>query len=209
MSNAQHDCSRCFASWLLSRPPDIFKLDMGYHTELKGVVQVLKPLTGARLKYLHAFTDIRHMRLDYQQCQHYHDPLREAVGLPSGFWTIADTWSKPLVRDRNCPGLAPSLNCPWKITEDGSAVMWNGVEKPKGYDAWLEVLGTLLKVWGHDMKGTIQYEGEEGDRGDILVNTTLDPLLWTQTCGKCLYSSNLTCELSLAIGSLSPFKHLK
>ncbi|KAL3143577.1 hypothetical protein ABBQ38_002374 [Trebouxia sp. C0009 RCD-2024] len=76
-------------------------------------------------------------------------------GLPSGFWTIPDNWAPPLVLSTGCPGMAPSFNCPWEICEDGSAVVWNKVEKPKAYDAWLEVLATLMKYWGHELQGVM------------------------------------------------------
>lgn len=141
------------------------------------------------------------MRLNVKECEHLADPLRRAVDLPAGLWTIPDTFESPLVLTPNCPGMAPSFNCPWEIHKDGSAIVWNEVEKPKAYDAWLEFLATLMKYWGHDLQGSIQYEGEDpGDHGIMQVNTNLAPYKWTQTTGKALMSGNLICEPSISIG---------
>lgn len=174
---------------------------MGYHTCLKGMINISPYVKGPRLQYLRAFTNCRHMRLNLRECERIADPLRRAVGLPSGFWTIPDNWAPPLVLSTGCPGMAPSFNCPWEICEDGSAVVWNKVEKPKAYDAWLEVLATLMKYWGHELQGSIEYEGEQlADQGILQVNTTLDPLQWTQTTGKAFMSGNLICETTASVG---------
>lgn len=174
---------------------------MGYHTCLRGVIKVYPSVQGSRLQYLRAFTACRHMRLNLRECERIEDPLRRAVGLPAGLWTIPDTWKPELVLSPNCPGMAPSFNCPWEIHENGSAISWNGIEKPKAYDAWLEVLAALMKYWGHDLQGKIEYEGEtDDDQGIMHVNTTLDPYRWTQTTGQALMSGNLICETSASVG---------
>ncbi len=116
---------------------------MGYRTRLEGTINISHRVHGPRLDYLTAFTQTRHMRLDVRQCERIADPLRRAVNVPAGFWTIPDSWEAPLVLDMNCPGLAPSLNCPWEMSQDGSAIVWDGWEKPKGYVAWLVVLAAL------------------------------------------------------------------
>lgn len=57
--------------------------------------------------------------------------------------------------------MAPSFNCPKKIIhEDGSAIVWNEVEKPKAYDAWLEVLATLMKYWGITFRAAYNMRGK-------------------------------------------------
>lgn len=174
---------------------------MGYHTCLKGVIKISPSLNGSKLAYLQAFTKCRHMRLNLRECERIADPLRCAVGLPPGLWTIPNTMLPPLVLTPNCPGMAPSFNCPWEISEDGSAMEWRKVEKPKAYDAWVEVLATLMKYWGHELHGSITYEGEEvADQGVMHVNTTLRPLQWTQTTGQAIMSGNLICETSVSVG---------
>lgn len=171
--------------------------DMGYRTCLDGTINVSHRVHGPRLDYLTAFTQTRHMRLDVQQCEKIADPLRRAVDLPAGFWTIPDSWEAPVVLDMNCPGLAPSLNCPWEIYQDGSAIIWDGWEKPKGYVAWLVVLATLLKCWGHDVKGEIRYEGEEdADQGVIRIDTKLIPPSWTRTTGEAVMGGGIMCGLA-------------
>ena len=174
---------------------------MGYHTCLKGVIKVSPSVQGPKLQYLRAFTNCRHMRLNVTECERSEDPLRRAVGLPAGLWSIPNTLAPPLVLSPNCPGMAPSFNCPWEIHKDGSAIVWNEVEKPKAYDAWLEVLATLMKYWGHDLQGSIQYEGEEdADQGIMQVDTKLYPQMWTQTTGQALMSGNLICEPTVSVG---------
>ena len=141
------------------------------------------------------------MRVKVRECADIADPLRSAVDLPAGVWTLLDSMSSARVLSHACPGIFPSYKCPWQIHQDGGALSWDQIEKPKAFDAWMEVLATLLKYWGHDMHGIIEYKGEElEDRGTMKVDTTLHPMFWTQTTGRAIMSGNLNCETSPHVG---------
>ena len=122
---------------------------MGYITVLNGVIKVSPRVQGPQLQYLRAFTNCRHMRLNVKECERLADPLRRAVDLPAGLWTIPDTFAPSLVLDTSCPGMRYIR----------TVLLLSGT-KPKAYDAWLEFLATLMKYWGHDLQGSIQYEGK-------------------------------------------------
>lgn len=177
------------------------QLTMGYHTQLRGVIKIFPCVAGPKLQYLQAFTNTRHARVNVRACGKVEDPLRLAVGLPAGMWTIVNSFPSPLVLSYNCPCMAPSYNCPWQIYQDGSAISWNKIEKPKAYDAWLQVLATLMKFWGHNLRGNIQYEGEDLEhKGTLKVDTTMHPIQWTQTSGRALMSGSLICETTPHVG---------
>ena len=57
---------------------------MGYTTDFRGMFNLDKKLRPEHNAYLHAFSDIRHMKRDVKQLRKLKDPLRTAVNLGLG-----------------------------------------------------------------------------------------------------------------------------
>lgn len=98
-----------------------------YHTTFTGRVEVSPPLNAAEVSYLTQFNRARHWD---RPTGPYH--LSESGGLLHGF----DRSMRSNRVDPNMPG----FYCPWKPTEDGTALVWDGGEKPYAAVEWMGFL---------------------------------------------------------------------
>ncbi|MFC1707771.1 hypothetical protein ACFL59_13315 [Planctomycetota bacterium] len=109
-----------------------------------------------------------------------HDPLREAVELPLGveaeFFVAGKGFAgqdpDPSVVDPNSPPRTqPGLWCQWVPNPEGTALVWDGIEKFYDYVEWLKYLiASMLKPWGYTIDGHVLWHGERwNDTGVIHV----------------------------------------
>lgn len=98
---------------------------MGYHTEFEGYVAVSPPLNTAEVAYLTRFNDSR--RWDRSTGPYDTDD--------AGYYTSGNNDR----RNKPTPG-QPDLWCPWTPTPDGTALAWDGTEKPYEGEAWMAYL---------------------------------------------------------------------
>ena len=65
----------------------------------------------------------------------------------------------------------PGLWCQWVISEDGTELMWDGMEKFYNYIEWLAYyINHFFEPWGIKLNGEISWVGEDpSDIGKIVV----------------------------------------
>jgi uncharacterized protein (TIGR02996 family) len=172
-----------FADWLTDqgdpRGEQIAELSSAVEEDL-AVFWRLFALQAEHAEYLKQFAYTRRMKRNAKQARLLPDPVREVVGLPLGtegayfvgglgFRGQEDDAS---VIDHNKPPRGqPGLWCQWIPNEDGTAIVWDGVEKFYDYVRWLEYLiEHFLTPWGYLLNGRVDWQGEDrGDVGTILV----------------------------------------
>jgi len=162
---------------------------MGYYTELSGKFTLDRPLSSEHRVYLEEFNKTRRMARTVKAARKLPDPVREAAGLPLGvdgaFYvggsseilqikrgeSYSAACKRAGVRPNRPPKGQPSLRCPWVPSADGSAVIWDDVEKPDEYVEWLEYLvANFLVPWGYRIDGEVHWRGDDSDdRGTIFV----------------------------------------
>ncbi|MFF3151845.1 hypothetical protein [Streptomyces sp. NPDC057910] len=141
---------------------------MGYTTEFDGKVTITPPLNPSEIAYLRQFAETRRMRR--ANGPYYID----GTG-PYGQGFDAD------VTDGNRPPEGqPGLWCQWTPTSDGSALVWDGMEKFYEPVAWMSyVIEHFLKpgavaaasnlpyfadfTFDHVVDGVIDAQGEDPD----------------------------------------------
>lgn len=65
---------------------------------------------------------------------------------------------------------APGSWCGWELTEDGDAIIWDGVEKFSEGAEWMKYLIEYNIGKSYTLNGTIEAMGEEhDDRWDLIV----------------------------------------
>lgn len=148
---------------------------MGYTTDFAGQINIEPPLNAAEIKYLKAFNESRRMDREY-------GPY--FVG-GSGYMGGNDT---DKIYDHNRPHPSqPGLWCQWTVTEDGTAIVWDGGEKFYHSEKWMHYIIThflsstaLAKqeeanwfkdfTFNHVCNGTIHAVGkDDGDVWDLVV----------------------------------------
>lgn len=152
---------------------------MGYSTEFEGQFEVNPPLRPHHLAYLKAFSKMHHVQHDARIVGLLPDPLRKAVGLPVGVEgeyfvnPDAEAYHRAVLHHGRYPETQPGLNCDWTPTDDGTAIIWNGVEKFYNYVEWLEYLmKNFLTPWGYEVSGSVSWQGDDSDDvGDIFVES--------------------------------------
>lgn len=134
-------------------------------------------LSPEQVAYLHRFGSTRRMKLDADVAATLDDPERLAVGLPVGpegayFVGLLVMDDDRAICDPNSPPeRQPGLWCQWVPSEDGTAIVWDGVEKFYHYDRWLAYLiEHFLAPWGFLLNGSVIWQGEnDGDQGTLRV----------------------------------------
>ena len=65
----------------------------------------------------------------------------------------------------------PEAPCRWELTDDGTALQWNGVAKCYDYEPWLRhIIAEFIKPRGLQLNGKIRFSGEaDADEGEIRV----------------------------------------
>ena len=153
---------------------------MGYTTEFAGSFKFDKPLSAAQVAYIKAFNESRRMKRNVDLASAFPDPLRLAVGLPLGvdgeFFVGGDGLrgqadDRSVVDYNRQPSTQPGLWCQWTVSDDGTELMWDGVEKFYRYVDWLRYLiANFFVPWGVKLSGDVYWKGEEdSDIGIIFV----------------------------------------
>src|ERR1044072_21081 len=98
---------------------------MGYHTEFEGYVAVSPPLNAAEVAYLTRFNGSRRW-----------DRLTGPYDTnDAGYYISGNNY-----RRATPPPDQPGLWCPWTPTPDGTALAWDGCEKPYAAVEWMNLL---------------------------------------------------------------------
>jgi hypothetical protein len=171
---------------------------MGYTTEFTGTFKLDKPLTAEQIEYLNMFSGSRRMNRDASKIKSLKGRAKTMFGgdcgdaLNSRCLTLLTNLDLPIgpngdfycgtgdfgqsnddsVLDYNRPPASqPGLWCQWVPTEDGTGIMWNGMEKFYNYVEWLQYLiNNFLAPWELKLNGEVEWQGEDsGDFGKIVV----------------------------------------
>ena len=167
---------------------------MGYSTDFEGVLTFDKPLNKKQREYINRISGTRRMKRDVNKLMElyggkYGNPFAknkkdpaEVYGHEGEFFARDDgnmgQSDDASVLEYNVPpgqkGFVqgeidkgqPGLWCKWEISEDGTKLLWNGMEKFYNYTAWLKYLiKQFFNPWGKKLSGEIYWYGE--DRDDI------------------------------------------
>lgn len=152
---------------------------MGYTTDFEGRFVLNRPLEQKHADYIRKFSDTRRMKRDARKTCRRPDPIRKAVGLPTGkegaYFVGAGDYAgqerTPDIRSYNDPPTGqPGLWCQWVPTEDLKGIEWDGGEKFYHYKEWLEyIIKHFLKPWGYVLNGRVRWQGEQISDVGVLV----------------------------------------
>ena len=186
---------------------------MGYTTKFRGRVEIHPALNEHEVKYLKEFADTRRMNRAlgpyFADTGDSDDPF-ESHGQKRREDII--DYNSPYPGDGAGNLAQPGLWCGWIPTDDGTALIWNGVEKfyhPKEWMTYLidtflrpgcviDVLFASEPTWyyppefqqftcDHVLSGVMEAQGEEySDRWDLVVrdNIVTDPVWETDPGGE-------------------------
>lgn len=172
---------RPLADWLMeqgdSRGEKIARLCKSSRPGLKK----FWPLFGLKKEhaaYLKKFSETRRMQRYSKKVKEMPDPIREAAGLPLGPEAAYFVGGKGFmgqgedesILDYNKPPRGqPGLWCQWVPSKDGTAILWNGMEKFYYYIEWMEYLiKHFLKPWGYVLNGEVTWQGEEFEDSGVI-----------------------------------------
>lgn len=164
---------------------------MGYTTEFDGEFFVTPTLQPEHAAYLREFSQTRRMKRNPNIVSQMSDPIREAVSLPIGIegeYFVGTGDNNPArlgdvrlglgqVRDQSVvdynhpPNTQPGLWCQWMPSEDGTCILWSGMEKFYHYTEWIQYwINHFLQRWGYSIDGEVEFQGEDvTDRGVIVA----------------------------------------
>lgn len=152
---------------------------MGYTTAFEGAITIDPPLNPFEILYLRKFNETR--RMDRTRGPYFVE----------GTGAFSQNENADVTDSNEPPAEQPSLWCGWTVTEDGTHVVWDGVEKFYEAKAWMGYLiDHFLKsgahaekgggpgrpaefahfTFDHTLNGTIRAQGEDpGDRWFLRV----------------------------------------
>ena len=143
---------------------------MGYTTTFDGYISVDPPLNPQEITYLREFAKTPRMACEQ-------GPYYVGGGL------CGQDHDDPGILDfKMPPDGQPGLRCNWIPTADGAAIQWNGGEKFRNAEHWMQYLidhfvggaphaiATLPFLQGHRLTGEIDACGEDpNDRWKLIV----------------------------------------
>lgn len=144
---------------------------MGYTTDFVGHIDVVPALNAQEIEFINKFADTR--RMDRANGPYFVD----------GDGLAGQDNGPDVVYDHNSPPKGqPGLWCQWIVTDDGSAIVWDGGEKFYDSDKWMAYLikhflgknpvasDQLSFLQGHTLNGRIVAQGEDpSDMWELLV----------------------------------------
>ena len=167
---------------------------MGYTTDFEGDIEIKEPLTPEQVEYINLVARTRRMKRDVNKLMElykgeYGNPFAkdktnpdEVYGFEGEFFAREDGNSgqseDASIIEFNTPAGQvgfmqgevdkgqPGLWCGWEVSENGTALRWDGGEKFYNYVAWMKYLIKKFFIpWGRKLNGEIYWYGE--DREDI------------------------------------------
>lgn len=153
---------------------------MGYHTDFYGSFSIDPPLEPEQTAYLNAFSRTRRVQRDETVAAGLPDPIRQAVGLPTGHQGeyfvgasghMGQGGDPSVVNFNQPPSTQPGLWCQWISNGSGTLLEWDGGEKFYAYLQWLNYLKErFFEPWGRTLNGTVEWRGERStDAGEIRI----------------------------------------
>jgi len=139
---------------------------MGYTTDFNGRFYLDKPLDDDTFNLLRGLAKTRRMKRNVKD----YGIEGEFYFNPDDFENSGQTEDKTIINYNSPPSTQPSLWLQWIPTEDKQHIEWDGGEKFYNYVEWLEyIIEKILKPRGYVLNGKVEWEGEDGDNGVILV----------------------------------------
>lgn len=151
---------------------------MSFRIEFQGNFVLNPRLTPCQVEYLRKFSETRRMQRSESIAEEMQDPVRNAVGLPigseaeyfvGGLGDCGQDTDNSVLKDYP-PTSQPSYFCPWKPSEDGNFIEWNGCGVAGDDIEWLKyMIKHFLVRWDIIANGTVIWCDEECDEGTINV----------------------------------------
>ena len=165
---------------------------MGYETQFKGKFKLDRPLTEEHKEFLNRFCYTRRMGRDVAKLNEVgtHSKVGLDLGENGAYFvdgaghhgqdhddSIID-FNKP-PKELACGPSQPGLWCYWKPNEDGTALVWAGMEKFYNYKEWLQyIVRNFLTEWMYVLNGEVKWTGE--DQGDVGTLGVRDNYVYTK-----------------------------
>lgn len=154
---------------------------MGYTTEFEGQFNFNKKVSESMKNFINGFTNTRHMLYDTEAIKNDFEfykvftldgDLGENGCFINDAKRILENNEKRYVIDYNRSGKCPSLWAQWIITDDNSALIWDGSEKFYEYTNWLVFyIENFFKKNGYILNGVCYYYGEDSsDAGYLIID---------------------------------------
>ena len=152
---------------------------MGYTTEFNGQFKFNTTVSSGFRNYINAFSETRHMKRNVDKIKEVYphweyNCFNGNLGTEGEYFieTDGDLFGNASIIEVNEPARTqPGLWCQWRVTDDCSALEWDGVEKFYKYTEWLQYLiDNFIGPCGYKLNGDVEWQGEESDdRGIIHV----------------------------------------
>ena len=148
---------------------------MGYDTEFEGSFKLSRRVTPDEFDYMRRFNFTRHEAFDVDKLIAEFGDSRGLKGLGYGergeyYVSVSDDYCP---REERCVlrGASDKSSwCHWKLTDDGTRLVWDEGEKTYDYIHWLRVVIRILTHWGITLSGSVNWHGsDEYDDGNIAL----------------------------------------
>lgn len=158
---------------------------MGYTTEFYGSFKFNKPVEPWLIEYIDKFSNTRRMRRDNEKIKELYPQWEElcfngSLGVEGEYFVggvgfMGQDKDDSVLNHNDPTRRQPGLWCDWVVTEDGTGLTWNGMEKFYYYTEWLEYLiSNFFEPLGYVLNGDVEYQGEDyDDLGVIHVTDNL------------------------------------
>ena len=84
-------------------------------------------------------------------------------------FTLGQTNSPDVIDYNQPPPNQPGLWCNFTYNTETRVIEWNGGEKTRDGAEWIKYIADLIQEHGYDLKGTMNWQGEDEDDNGILV----------------------------------------
>jgi hypothetical protein len=151
---------------------------MGYTTDFTGAFNLSPAATPEQVKYINQFSGTRRLGRNVNTLKELFNGehgLNGEYGIDGEFFVGGGGYRgqgrDASVIDHNTqPSTQPSLWCQWILTDDGTQLVWDEVEKFYSYTEWLTyMVEKFFTPWGIKLNGSVEFQGEDDDDKGVIT----------------------------------------
>ena len=159
---------------------------MGYHTEWFGCFEIYNKnqkraklpkkvaaliigLSKTRRMCRNTTRLAKRLRMSEERCLRLYGVYGERYIEKNYETTLGQTNSPDIIDYNQPPPNQPGLWCNFTYNTETRVIEWNGGEKTRDGVEWIKYIADLIQEHGYDLKGTMNWQGEDEDDNGILV----------------------------------------